>query len=144
MRLKGGVGTVKWRTAVLNDLRKLLHDPSLTMRGVLLAAVDSLFTATGGDPFRPRRLRSRISSNAYCFLPPSKWSELLILDDLLITVWMGGGSNVACATQRGQDVGTSTGRGPTKASSFQGHLPKSLLHVERPWLRALQRCSPKR
>jgi hypothetical protein len=34
VRLKGGVGPEQRRTAVLNDLRKLPHEPSLTTRGV--------------------------------------------------------------------------------------------------------------
>ena len=40
VRLKSGVGTVKVEKLngkVLDDLRKLLHDPSLTMRGVMLS-----------------------------------------------------------------------------------------------------------
>jgi len=67
------------------DLRKLLHDPSLTTRSVVFATVDSLLTATdlalalGNFEFA---IEDIIESNI-TFLPPSWGCEFLFLEDFL-------------------------------------------------------------
>jgi hypothetical protein len=67
------------------ETSKLLHDPSLTTRRIMLAAVDSLFTTTdlafaiGNFEFAVED----ILKPHVAVLPPPRWSEIFFLDHLL-------------------------------------------------------------
>ena len=70
---------------VSEDLRKLLHDPSLTTRCIVFTAVDSLLTATdlaltvGYFEFSIKD----VVKPPITFLPPSWGGEILVLDNFL-------------------------------------------------------------
>jgi hypothetical protein len=81
-------GTISERPGVMEvseDLRKLLHDPSLTTRRIVFAAVDSLLTATdlaltlGNFEFAVKD----VLEPHVTFLPPPWGREFLLLDNLL-------------------------------------------------------------
>jgi len=84
------------------DLRKLLHNPSLTTRRIVFAAVDSLLTATdltlafGNFEFAIKDvLEPHIT-----FLPPSWRGEILVLDNFLdYSLNWGGFKGRLCYTR---------------------------------------------